>query len=119
MLAAIGVIALVASFFIDASICLVYNVFGIPCFSCGMTRAFRSLPDLRMAFFYHPLFFVVPFIPLLAILGERWRNYISVVLIILFIGLWLLRMVLLFPDQAPMEFNEASLVRRIMDGRSF
>ena len=109
----IGGITLGVSLFTDVSLCIIYHITGIPCFSCGMGRAFRSLPDIRPAFAYHPLFFVVPFIPLLAVVNARVRNIASVVLIVLFIGVWIVRMVLLFPHTAPMEYNYNSLLEFI------
>ncbi len=37
--------------------CPLDYIFGIPCPACGITRAFLSLlkGDIRMAFYYHPL----------------------------------------------------------------
>jgi len=110
----IGGITLGVSLFTDISLCGIYHMTGIPCFSCGMGRAFRSLPDIRLAFAYHPLFFMVPFIPLLIIVNARVRNITSVALIILFIGIWIVRMVLLFPHTAPMEYNYNSLLEFIL-----
>ena len=109
----IGGITLVVSLFTDVSLCIIYHVAGIPCFSCGMGRAFRNLPDIRLAFAYHPLFFTVPFIPLLTVVNAKIRNIASVVLIILFIGVWILRMILLFPHTPPMEYNYNSLLERL------
>jgi len=110
----IGGITLGVSLFTDVSICGIYHVTGIPCFSCGMGRAFRSLPDIWMAFAYHPLFFTVPFIPLLMIANDKVRNIASVILIIVFVGVWIIRMILLFPHTAPMEYNYNSLFEIIV-----
>jgi hypothetical protein len=42
--------------------CIFKMTTGIPCPTCGMTRAYLSLLrlDLQSAFYYHPLFWVVP-----------------------------------------------------------
>ena len=42
--------------------CVFRAVTGIACPTCGMTRAYLSLLklDLKSAFYYHPLFWVVP-----------------------------------------------------------
>ena len=109
----IGGISFIISLFADISLCIMYNVTGIPSFSCGMTRAFGSLPYIRQALAYHPLFFVVPFIPLLLLVSVKTRNIISALLIILFIGTWIIRMVLLFPHSEPMLYNENSLFEYI------
>ena len=117
-----GGAALAASLFGGFSICLVYNVTGIPSPACGMTRAFISFPDIRAALAYHPLFFIPPFIPLLPLAAPRVRNILSVTLIILFFGAWIARMVLFFPHTAPMTYNDNSLfefVRSLINGRTF
>ena len=114
VLLVIGVSAFLATLFTDTSLCLIYNIAGIPCFSCGMSRAFRVLPDISRSFAYHPLFFVVPFIPLLVFLQNKKRNITAISLIILFVAVWIVRMVLFFPNTPPMVFNESSLFAYIM-----
>lgn len=89
--------------------CLIYHIVGVPCFSCGMTRAFMSLPDLSQAFAYHPLFFIVPFIPLMTLAKPRLRNISAIALIVLFIVVWIIRMIFMYPYQEPMVYNENSL----------
>jgi len=113
LLILIGVAAIVATLFFDVNICPVYRIFGIPCPACGMTRAFTSLPDIRQALSYHPLFVLIPFMPLLPILPEKRRNIVSIILIILFLGVWVARMLLLFPHTIPMVYNENSLLEFI------
>ncbi|WP_054742811.1 DUF2752 domain-containing protein [Cellulosilyticum ruminicola] len=43
--------------------CPIKYLWHIPCPGCGMTRAWRSVMhgDLKTAFYFHPLFFTVPF----------------------------------------------------------
>ncbi|MCL2398611.1 MAG: DUF2752 domain-containing protein [Defluviitaleaceae bacterium] len=110
---AIGGISFIVSLFADVSICLIYNVTGIPCFSCGMTRAFGSLPNIRRALAYHPMFFTVPFIPLLMLVPVKIRNIAAALFIVLLIGIWVIRMILLFPYYEPMIYNENSLFEYI------
>ncbi len=47
--------------------CLFKTLFGIPCMTCGMTRAYLALfrLDIKGAFAYHPLFWTIPFLALL------------------------------------------------------
>ena len=111
--AIVGIVAFAASSFNDVSLCPMYGLTGMPSPGCGMTRAFMSLPDVKLALFYHPLFFVVPFIPLAALLSERARNILSVILIVLFLGTWVVRIYLFFPDIPPMEYNENSLISNL------
>jgi len=102
------------SLFTNISPCPLHAVFGIPCPACGMSRAFLSLPNFRQAFFYHTLFFTVPFIPFMAILSEHTRNVVSAILVVLFVGMWVVRMVLLFPHTPPMEYNNSSVLEFIL-----
>ena len=69
---------------------------GISCPGCGMTRAYLELirGNVGGAFFYHPGFFLVPLALFLLLYQKkcRWfRAGLSVVLV-LFIGIYLYRM---------------------------
>lgn len=112
-LLAVGGISFGVSLFSNINICLFYVVTGIPFFSCGMGRAFGSLlggvPGIGQAFFYHPLFFTVPFIPLVGFLKARPRMIATIVIVAMFVLLWVVRMFMFFPHTAPMDFNDGSL----------
>ena len=110
----IGGVAFLVSLFFDFSLCPIYNITGLPCFSCGMTRAFRSLPNIRQALWYHPLFFIVLGIPFMAFLKEKPRNIVAIVLLAMLIVLWVIRMIFLFPDTSPFEYNANSLFEVIL-----
>jgi len=116
----VGGLSVVVSRFTGISLCLFYSITGIPFFSCGIGRAFESLPNIRQALFYHPLFFTIPLIPFLAFLSPKTRNIASAILIALFVVVWIIRMILMFPHTAPMNYNCSSLVefilRRLRDG---
>ena len=105
------------SLFFGISPCILYHLVGLPCPACGLTRAFISLAhfEFGQAFAYHPLFFMVPFVPLLGLerITEKWRNNIAFVLLGVLVAVWIVRMVLLFPDTPPMTFNENSLLGRL------
>jgi len=105
---------MVLSLFTDVMLCPFKSVLGVPCLACGMTRAFFSLLrlDFRQAFRYHPLFFTVPFLPLLLLdaLPAKLRSWTAWGLLALFVGVWALRMVLLFPHTSPMDFNENAVL---------
>lgn len=92
------------------SICVFYNFFGIPCFTCGMTRSFFSLLnlDFKKAFFYHPLFFLVPIIPF-TLKKIKYFYFISAI----FALVWIIRLVLLFPNQEPFKFNENAVYPKV------
>ena len=106
------------SLFFGVSPCVMYHVIGLPCPACGLTRAFMSLArfDIGQAFRDHPLFIFVPFVPLLGFerLPDKWRNIIAFAGLGILVAVWVVRMVMLFPDVPPMTFNEGSVVGRFL-----
>ena len=111
------------SLFAGVSICIEYHVTGLPCPACGLTRAFISLAGLEFgrAFIWHPLFFLLPFIPLLALenlpggkgISLKLRSRLAFTVLGLFVFVWAVRMILLFPATPPMVYNENSLFWRL------
>ena len=118
ILAMIGGAALVLSLFFGVSPCIVYHVLGVPCPACGLTRAFVSLArfDVGQAFRYHPLFIFVPLVPFIGFerLTDKRRNIIAFAALGIFVAVWVVRMVMFYPDTPPMTFNEYSLLGRLM-----
>lgn len=53
--------------------CGLRRVFGVPCISCGMSRAWLAVLrlDFGAAFFYHPMFWSIPLLILYAIFDGR------------------------------------------------
>lgn len=105
-----AVISFIAVIFLNKSICLFINIFGLPCPACGMTRAYISLVhlDIKRAFYYHPLFWSVPLILL-----EYKNKKLIYILGIIFIIVWVIRMYLYFPDKEPMKFNDRAIYVRV------
>lgn len=59
--------------------CPIRLITGVPCPSCGMTKAYISLlnGDLPKAFYHHPLFFLLPIalvLVILLLLNEKKRS---------------------------------------------
>lgn len=88
--------------------CPIYANLGIPCPSCGMTRAWRLAlsGELLDAFLMHPLFWMPPLL-ILPFFRKKWA---VVAMIALLVGVYAVRMVMLFPDTPPMNFNHESLL---------
>lgn len=107
----IAILSFISNFVFKRSICIFFNLFGIPCVTCGMTRAYVNLLhlDIKKAFFYHPLFFLVPFFFFI-----REKKYLYL-LFILFLSIWVVRMILYFPNVEPMVFNESAIYIRIIN----
>jgi hypothetical protein len=97
------------------SACIIWLLIGIPCPACGLTRAFLALAGLNFAqaFAMHPLFWAVPFVPLMAHrkLSEKSRNVLAFSFLGVFLAVYAVRMVLLFPETAPMVMNENAWLR--------
>lgn len=118
----VGGTALVLFAFIimgNDQLCIIHNITGLPCPGCGMTRAYLALlrGDLAGAFYYHPLFWMVPFGAVVLIfhkynswlqkiyLSERFWIVITVIVLVVYV----IRMILLFPHSEPMDFNQDAL----------
>ncbi len=101
----IGILSIFINFIFKKSICIFINLFGVPCFTCGITRAYLSLLklDIKSAFYYHPLFFLVPF---LFFIKKQKQLFL---IFGLFIFVWIIRMYLYFPTIEPMVFNKNAL----------
>ncbi len=98
--------------------CLVKNLTGMPCPTCGMTRAFKSVIrfDFESAFEWHPLFWMIPFLAIVVILRKHphYKKFNStvfwVVVSLIFISVYVVRMIFLFPDEAPLDFEPNGLI---------
>lgn len=110
MFAVIALVSFLSNQYFHRSICLFWNTIGIPCPSCGMTRAYMALfhGDLNGAFFYHPLFWLVPFLVLAPLPSEKLFFFICGI----FVVVWLYRMYMYFPFQEPLIFNQNALYIR-------
>lgn len=118
VLLGVGGISLLYSRVSQRSPCVIYRTVGIPCPSCGMTRAFSALfaGEFQQAFQHQPLFWVVPLLPLLPPIlqrwAKRWEQQIYWGLALLLVIVWVVRMVLFFPHTPPMVINSEALIPR-------
>ena len=88
--------------------CPLYEITGIPCPTCGMTRAWRSFIflDFATAFSMHPLFWIPPLF-LLKKMQNKWALW---AVFGIFIAVYIIRMLFLFPHTPPMNFNYDGLL---------
>lgn len=106
------------------SACPVYLIFGIPCPGCGMTRAWISLfsGDIAKAFYFHPAFLAAAIIAACVILcgikpklkKSKVITGIYLVLCVVFLAAYIYRMVVFFPNEEPINYNENSLLAIII-----
>lgn len=104
------VIIVFAVIFIGDS-CIIRNITGLPCPSCGMTRAYFAFfkGDIKTAFFYHPLFWLVPII-FISLTSKKVRNNKPILcsFIAIFLSVYIIRMILYFPHTPPLDYNSDS-----------
>ena len=112
ILAAIGAVSILFGYITGRSICLFYNITGVPCPACGMTRAYKHLfqGHIAEAFNYHPLFPSVIFIPFILTTKKRKYSYLGIALLAV---VWIIRLKLMFPNTKPMVYMENNLIEFI------
>ncbi len=92
--------------------CPIYGFLGIPCLTCGMTRAWRCALklDIAAALRMHPLFWVSP----IFLLPYFRKKRFVILAIVLFAAVYVLRMLLQFPNEPPMNYNYNSVLGGII-----
>lgn len=97
--------------------CPIKFLTGISCPGCGMTRAILSILQLHYgnAFYYHPLFFMAPFMLFLFIFEDCLRpGYVKIlwiIIILLFILTYLLRLLLIDNNVVTIDLSKGLFVR--------
>jgi hypothetical protein len=111
-------------FFGNRTICVFKATYGVPCPGCGMTRSYIHFlsGDIEGALYYHPLFIMPIALALIWIfkdIGFISKIYKSRVfwisMAIVFIAVWAVRMLNMFPDIPPLDFNRYGLIPVIYD----
>ncbi len=117
--AVLGVSAVVALVILLDRGCVFYHLTGIPCLGCGLTRSYLAAMrfDFGEAFRMHPLWPVTVPVLLWAVwkdgvfFNDRRQNLVFTLLLgLVYIGVYLIRMWLLFPDTPPMQFYDGALI---------
>jgi hypothetical protein len=103
--------------------CLVEAIIGIPCPGCGLTRASFALLslDFNKAFQMHPLLILayidIALISVSIVTGKvsNITRNILIVSFVLFLGVYVYRMITMYPTIAPMKPNPHSLLNRLIE----
>ena len=100
---------------IMGSICLIRGVIGVPCPSCGMSRAITEVinGDIIKAFKFHPLFWLPFVVMFFLILKRKYFKFILIIAITLLMTVYILRMSFLFPNVEPMKYNEKAIFNQL------
>ena len=94
--------------------CLAKEWLGLPCSLCGTVRGIACLVQGNPvdALYWHPLFWLTPILlawhllPPVGFSREKNRNrWIWIGVTALYLGVYVMRMILLFPEAAPMDSN--------------
>ncbi len=118
----LGALLLAAAVLIMDVGCVFRKTTGVPCPGCGMTRAHLAALrlDFKDAFFYHPLWFLPAplaaaelFFPGGVFRSKKAQNALTAVLLAAVLGVYLVRMILYFPDTPPMEYQPDNLLLRL------
>ncbi|MDP4121153.1 MAG: DUF2752 domain-containing protein [Bacillota bacterium] len=103
--------------------CPFEKFFGIPCPGCGMTRAMLALfhGDIKSSLSLHPLAIPLIICILIYFLGiftkeyDLMKNkYFLVIATIIFLATYIIRMIFVFPNEAPMVFNQNAVLPTII-----
>ncbi|MBY0757022.1 DUF2752 domain-containing protein [Clostridium sardiniense] len=105
--------------------CIFKSIIGVPCPGCGLTRAWISFinGNISEAFYWHPLFLMIPALAILILLyfkGSfiKYRRYILIAIVTivgLYIIIYIVRMVILFPSVEPLDYNRQSFINRLIN----
>jgi hypothetical protein len=90
-----------------------------------MTRALLAVlkGDFLAAFYYHPLWVVVILYPLIYAFFkitkskqdfDVWKNKSLKLIVKIFLFVWIVRMIFIFPHTPPMDFEKNSLIGRLL-----
>ena len=120
---AVAFSAVFAFVLLSDTVCIFRGYLGIPCPGCGMTRAWLAVfdGDIPRAFFFHPLFWLVPLATFVWILRNKntfcQKLLQSRLVFSLTVGavllVYLARMVLYFPHEVPMDYNHGAILPTI------
>lgn len=104
---------------VTESICLIRGLTGIPCPSCGMSRAITAAinGDIINAFKFHPLFWLPFILFVLIVFKRKLFKQIIIGAIILIMIVYIFRMLMFFPDIEPMKYNEKSILKQVIENK--
>lgn len=99
--------------------CSIRQTIGIPCPTCGMTRAWLCVfcGDMVSAFHMHPLFWMFPVLGVLLYLirKKKARYFVLITGIVMLLAVYIIRMIMYFPETEPMTFYSDALIAKLLE----
>ena len=113
-------------FIISGTSCLIKGLSGFPCPGCGSSRAAAALfhGNIKQALDYHPLIFVSLGLPVIFIITYIFRlnilkfkavNILLFIIFLVYIAVFIVRLILYYPDTEPMTYLESSFLGRFIN----
>lgn len=99
--------------------CLIKEVIGLPCPTCGMTRAWVSVLrlDFKEAFWWHPLFPIAILILYLLIDNDNPRRWFQILLastVVLLTVVFIVRLMHSGWDTPPLDINRDAILFKVI-----
>lgn len=105
--------------------CPVYQVVGLPCAGCGMSRATRFVltGQFARAYYLNPLSFLIVFFGFYCLFcryisGKKIRYFVHgiIVIFILLLLFYIVRMYVYFPNRVPYVYNYNNIMENLVPG---
>ena len=124
ILVAFLILYMLISHWLTGTACFFRSTIGVPCPGCGLTRAYFALLslDFKAAFAYHPLFWYIPIVVIVSLVFYFKYDTLEVKGLIkfyqasalLFVLVFIIRLIILFPFKEPLSLNEAAVFARVV-----
>ena len=121
-----GICCWVCLFIISGTLCLCRALLGFPCPGCGLSRAALELfcGNINRAVEYHPLifvtfgllaFFIAAAVLNINILKFKYADNLLFLIFLIYLSVYIVRIILFFPETEPMTYLETSVLGRIIN----